>query len=117
MRDGIHFLVNETLIVASLAGLPLVTRMIGTDSLGLWPAQWPFADQVLASLLVFDLGITFAHAASHRELHRLHHRKEPGRGDVNFGLFTTLGDRILGTLDDDLEERLGGGDLGIWGPA
>lgn len=47
------------------------------------------------------------------ELHRLHHRKEPGRGDVNFGLFTTLGDRILGTLDDDLGERLGPGDLGI----
>jgi len=151
---------------------------------------------VLASLLVFDLGITFAHAASHHvtllwrfhavhhsvarmygmngilkhpvhqviemaagtlplvllglpqdvatalafltaiqllmqhsnvdantgpfrrwhagvELHRLHHRKEPGRGDVNFGPFTTLGDRILGTRDAEIGKRLGPGELGI----
>lgn len=196
LRDVLHLVVNESLIVASISSLPPVTHALGTDSRGYWPEQLPFTIQVLISLLVFDLGITFAHAASHRvsllwrfhavhhsvermygmngilkhpvhqaiemtagtlplvllglpqdvaialacltalqlllqhsnvdvntgpfrrwhagaELHRLHHRKEPGRGDVNFGLFTTLGDRILGTLDDDLEERLGPGDLGI----
>ena len=48
------------------------------------------------------------------ELHRFHHRGEPGLGDVNFGLFTTLGDRLLGTLYDDPEAaRLASRDLGI----
>ena len=31
------------------------------------------------------------------EAHRFHHRKSPGLGDVNFGLFTTLWDHLLGT--------------------
>lgn len=31
------------------------------------------------------------------EVHRFHHRKEPALGDVNFGLFTTLWDHVLGT--------------------
>jgi sterol desaturase/sphingolipid hydroxylase (fatty acid hydroxylase superfamily) len=30
--------------------------------------------------------------------HRLHHRAEPGEGDVNFGLFLLLWDRMLGTF-------------------
>ncbi len=196
LRDTLHVLVNESLVVASIASLPLLARALGTDASGLWPRQWPFPGQVLAALLVFDLGITLAHFASHRvawlwrfhavhhsvermygvngilkhpvhqaiemiagtaplvaiglplevakalalltalqlllqhsnvdsntgflrrwfagsELHRLHHRKEPGRGDVNFGLFTTLGDRLLGTLDGELGTRLGSDDLGI----
>ena len=31
------------------------------------------------------------------EVHRFHHRREPQLGDVNFGLFTTLWDHLLGT--------------------
>ncbi len=196
LRDALHVLVNESLVVASIASLPLLTRTMGTEASALWPRQWPFPGQVFAALLVFDLGITLAHFASHRiawlwrfhavhhsvermygmngilkhpvhqaiemiagtaplvaiglplevakalalltalqlllqhsnvdsntgflrrwfagaELHRLHHRKEPGRGDVNFGLFTTIGDRLFGTLDADRTTRLGSGDLGI----
>ncbi len=48
------------------------------------------------------------------EIHRFHHRGEPGLGDVNFGLFTTLGDRLLGTTyDDPAAPQLDSGDLGI----
>ena len=32
------------------------------------------------------------------EVHRFHHRKSAGLGDVNFGLFTTLWDHVLGTF-------------------
>ncbi len=32
------------------------------------------------------------------EVHRFHHRKGAGQGDVNFGLFTTLWDHVLGTF-------------------
>ncbi len=195
-RDAAHVLVNESLAAASVATLPLAYGLFDFPSNALWPAHWPFGLQVLAALLVLDLGITFTHAASHRvawlwrfhavhhsvtrmygpngilkhpvhqtiemavgtlpllllglprsvacalavltalqlllqhanvdvdtgplrrwhagaELHRLHHRRAPGRGDVNFGLFTTLGDRILRTLDLDLAERVADGDLGI----
>lgn len=48
------------------------------------------------------------------EIHRLHHRKEPALGDVNFGLFTTIWDRLLGTLHDRAEGvRLSSSDVGI----
>jgi sterol desaturase/sphingolipid hydroxylase (fatty acid hydroxylase superfamily) len=32
------------------------------------------------------------------EVHRFHHHKGAGQGDVNFGLFTTLWDHLLGTF-------------------
>ncbi len=32
------------------------------------------------------------------EVHRFHHRKGAGLGDVNFGLFTALWDHLLGTF-------------------
>ena len=32
------------------------------------------------------------------EVHRFHHRKEAGAGDVNFGLFTMFWDHLLGTF-------------------
>lgn len=48
------------------------------------------------------------------EIHRLHHRKDPALGDVNFGLFTTIWDRLLGTLCDRHEGvQLSSSELGI----
>lgn len=47
------------------------------------------------------------------EAHRLHHRKWPGIGDVNFGLFTLLWDRCLGTYARGDGIRLTSDDLGI----
>lgn len=37
----------------------------------------------------------FKYVFAANEVHRFHHRKEKGIGDVNFGLFTTLGDHLL----------------------
>jgi sterol desaturase/sphingolipid hydroxylase (fatty acid hydroxylase superfamily) len=39
------------------------------------------------------------------EVHRFHHRKDAGLGDVNFGLFTTLVDHLLGTFYYEKRER------------
>jgi len=46
-------------------------------------------------------------------LHRFHHIKWPVEGDVNFGLFTTIWDRLLGTAVYDAERRFTSDDLGI----
>lgn len=46
-------------------------------------------------------------------LHRFHHLREPGAGDVNFGLFTTLWDRLLGTMVHDPSRRFASEDLGL----
>jgi sterol desaturase/sphingolipid hydroxylase (fatty acid hydroxylase superfamily) len=46
-------------------------------------------------------------------VHRLHHVKWAGEGDVNFGLFLTLWDRILGTFRPCSDRRPGAADIGI----
>jgi len=46
-------------------------------------------------------------------VHRFHHIKWPVEGDVNFGLFTTIWDRILGTAVFDADRRFSSQDLGI----
>lgn len=39
------------------------------------------------------------------EVHRFHHQKDAALGDVNFGLFTTLVDHLLGTFHYEARER------------
>lgn len=46
-------------------------------------------------------------------LHRFHHNNAAGEGDVNFGLFTTVWDRLLGTAVDDPGRRFHPGELGL----
>lgn len=46
-------------------------------------------------------------------LHRFHHQKWAGIGDVNFGLFTNVWDHILGTAVYDGSKRFTSDDLGI----
>jgi sterol desaturase/sphingolipid hydroxylase (fatty acid hydroxylase superfamily) len=46
-------------------------------------------------------------------LHRFHHLKTAEEGDVNFGLFTTFTDRLLGTAYYDKERVIGSSDIGI----
>jgi sterol desaturase/sphingolipid hydroxylase (fatty acid hydroxylase superfamily) len=46
-------------------------------------------------------------------VHRLHHVNWAGEGDVNFGLFFTFWDRLLGTLRLPSERKPGAGDIGI----
>lgn len=48
--------------------------------------------------------------------HRLHHLRYPGEGDVNFGLFTLIWDRALGTYTPaDQRPHITSDDLGISG--
>lgn len=48
------------------------------------------------------------------EIHRFHHQKDPELGDVNFGLFTTLVDHLLGTYYYEArDERFTSEALGI----
>ena len=49
------------------------------------------------------------------EVHRFHHRKEAVLGDVNFGLFTTLWDRMLGTFHFEERARFSSDELGVGG--
>lgn len=46
-------------------------------------------------------------------LHRFHHQKWAGIGDVNFGLFTNFWDHLLGTAVYDPDKRFTSADLGI----
>lgn len=46
-------------------------------------------------------------------LHRFHHLKTAEEGDVNFGLFTTFTDNLLGTVYYDKARVIGSDDLGI----
>jgi len=178
LRDLLHALVNTAFNHLGVLLLPLLASLALFK--GLWPQAWPFWLQVLAAILVVDLGISAAHHASHKwnwlwrfhavhhsvrrlygfnglmkhplhqtvetvsgvlpllllgipsqvalavvfcvavqlllqhsnadyrsgplkfffanaEVHRFHHVNRPGEGDVNFGLFTTLWDRLAGT--------------------
>ena len=47
------------------------------------------------------------------EVHRFHHLKTAAEGDVNFGLFTTLTDRLLGTCYYDKDRSITSEDMGI----
>ncbi len=75
-RDVAHAVVNETLALTSIAALPIMSALIPWQ--GWWPHQWPFVIQVLAAILVADLGLTLAHLSSHKipvlwRLHAVHH--------------------------------------------
>lgn len=75
-RDRIHVAVNETLILASVAAIPLLAAIVPAPQL--WPHSWPFVVQVLAAILVADFGITVVHLASHKigvlwRFHAVHH--------------------------------------------
>ncbi|MEU8895601.1 sterol desaturase family protein [Nocardia sp. NPDC048505] len=75
-RDTIHTFVNETLILASTAAIPVLAALLPGD--GIWPAGLPFAVQVLFAILCADLGITLTHYASHKigvlwRFHAVHH--------------------------------------------
>lgn len=62
-----------------------------------------------ADYAVGRLGRVFAFNAGHR----FHHLRQPGEGDVNFGLFSLVWDRLLGTFAYDPRRRFTTADLGI----
>jgi len=75
-RDRVHAVVNETLILVSVAVIPLLANVAPAP--GLWPHTWPFMLQVLIAVLIADFGITTVHLASHKvgllwRFHAVHH--------------------------------------------
>lgn len=46
-------------------------------------------------------------------MHRFHHQKWAGIGDVNFGLVTNIWDHLLGTFHLEARERFTSDELGI----
>lgn len=71
-RDGIHLLVNEILVLGSVAAIPLLAEVVPAP--GTWPRTWPFVVQVMVAIIGADAGITLVHRASHinRVLWRFH---------------------------------------------
>ncbi|WP_431933552.1 sterol desaturase family protein [Nonomuraea jabiensis] len=75
-RDAAHSFVNESLILVSVAIIPLLAALV--PAAGLWPHTWPFVTQVLLAVLIADAGITLVHYASHKigalwRFHAVHH--------------------------------------------
>ncbi|KAA1245615.1 sterol desaturase family protein [Mycobacterium simiae] len=75
-RDRVHATVNETLLVFSVAAIPLLAAAVPPARI--WPRHWPFVVQVLIAILAADLGITLVHLASHKigllwRFHAVHH--------------------------------------------
>jgi len=196
-RDVAHTLTNESINLVGLhfwAFAVAATEFIAP--VRLWPVDLPFPVQLLAAILICDLGITLMHYASHRwrplwrlhavhhsvgrmygfnglmkhplhqvveaaagftpllllgaskpvvlgvafatviqlllqhsnvdmrlgplrhlfafaPVHRFHHLKYGSAGDVNFGFFFCIWDRMLGTTFDDDTVRVRTRDLGI----
>jgi sterol desaturase/sphingolipid hydroxylase (fatty acid hydroxylase superfamily) len=81
----------------------------------------------VATALVFTVGVQLLlqhsnvdhavgplrHVLALNVVHRFHHYRWAGIGDVNFGLFTNLWDRLLGTSSWDPHKRFTSADLGI----
>lgn len=75
-RDVAHAGVNELLLLVSVGIIPLLAAAVTVADV--WPHAWPFVLQVLAAILVADLGITLTHYASHKisvlwRFHAVHH--------------------------------------------
>ncbi|MFF2554803.1 sterol desaturase family protein [Nocardia sp. NPDC058058] len=75
-RDRIHAVVNESLILVSVAAIPVLAAIVPAPEL--WPDGLPFAVQVVIAILIADFGITTVHLASHKigllwRFHAVHH--------------------------------------------
>lgn len=96
------------------ATVPLV--LLGMPQQVAWLLTFAVAIQLLlqhsnVDMRVGALGAIWAVAPAHR----FHHLARAGDGDVNFGLFTSLWDHLLGTFHRDAGRRFAPGDLGVAG--
>jgi len=100
-------------LIETIAGvLPLLLIGIPSDVLALLIVA------VAIQLLLQHSNTDYATGPFHtilaiNKVHRFHHVKRAIDGDVNFGLFTTLTDRILGTAYYRPDQRFDTEDLGI----
>ena len=108
MKHPIHQAIEMTAGVAPLL-------LIGLPQ----PVAIAVAGCVVIQLLVQHANIDYTSGPLSRWLavntgHRLHHLRHAGQGDVNFGLFTLLWDRMLGTYRTaDPETAITTEDLGV----
>jgi sterol desaturase/sphingolipid hydroxylase (fatty acid hydroxylase superfamily) len=107
MKHPVHQAIETTVATAPLvvAGMPLDVGLL----LG-----FAVAVQLLLQHSNADMRIgPLRHLLALAPLHRSHHRTWAGEGDVNFGLFFTLWDRLLGTAAWEPEHRFTSDDIGI----
>jgi sterol desaturase/sphingolipid hydroxylase (fatty acid hydroxylase superfamily) len=74
-KDAAHGFVYE-LYLGGLVWLQLIAWVVPWQ--GIWPREWPLGIQLLAAIIIADLGATLVHYASHRvgwlwSLHSVHH--------------------------------------------
>lgn len=92
--------------------LPLVLMGVSTDVAAL--LAFSVAIQLLLQHTNVDVKIgPLRYILALSPLHRFHHIKRAVEGDVNFGLFTTIWDRMLGTAMFDANRQFTSEDLGI----
>lgn len=100
------------LFETGVATIPLV--LLGLPTTVATALVFCVAVQLLVQHSNVDASVgPFRSALAVSEVHRFHHLKWAGVGDVNFGLFTTLWDRMLGTAVWDPARRFDSDDLGI----
>lgn len=101
-RDVAHAFVNETALLLTVLVVPLMAALSPFHER--WPTSWPFVLQVLAAILLTDLGVSTVHLASHKvswlwRFHAVHHSvtrfygfnglmKHPLHGAVELGAAT-----------------------------
>lgn len=107
MKHPLHQAIETTAGATPLilAGMPLEVGVL----LG-----FAVAIQLLMQHSNVDMRIgPLRHVLALAPVHRFHHQRDGHVGDVNFGLFTTLWDRLLGTATYDAGRRIGRGEVGI----
>jgi sterol desaturase/sphingolipid hydroxylase (fatty acid hydroxylase superfamily) len=88
-----------------LAGMPLDVAVL---------LAFAVAIQLLLQHSNADMQIgALRHVLALAPVHRFHHLSSSAEGNVNFGLFTTVWDRLLGTAHFDADRPFFSGDLGI----
>lgn len=103
IHQGIELLAGTTPLV--LAGMPQDVAFL---------LAFAIAVQLLLQHSNADVRIgPFRYLLALSPVHRFHHIKWPVEGDVNFGLFTTVWDRFLGTAYYDPARLFTSEDLGI----
>lgn len=107
MKHPLHQLIETTAGV-----LPLILIGVTQEVLAL------LVIAVVIQLLLQHSNVDYAsgpfkYILTINKIHRFHHLGSAKEGDVNFGLFTTLIDRLLGTAYYDQNKVFGIKDLGI----
>lgn len=109
MKHPLHQTLELTAATA-----PLV--LLGFGQTVAWLVGFAVAIQLLLQHSNVDMRIgILGHLWAIAPAHRHHHIASATDGDVNFGLFTTLWDRLLGTFILDERQTPRGGELGIDG--